>query len=88
MIKCNSFLTQIVWIWKLWARRLLLPLSVFPSSAGFVQCYLVNSKLRINCRILLELLVPVAFEVDGIDQHQDSRTVHHILDQQVLDFTW
>lgn len=53
----------------------------------FVQRYLVYSKLSINSKILLELFVPVAFEVDGIDQYQPGCVVHHTLDQHVLDFT-
>ena len=61
-------------------------LSVFPSSAVFVQFYLIYSKLSINSIILHEVLIPVAFEVDGIDQHQLGHVVHHA--QQVLDFTW
>lgn len=67
---------------------LLLFLSVSPSSAVFVQCYLVYSKLSINSKLLLELFVPVAFEVDGIDQYQPGRVVQHTLDQQILDFIW
>ena len=63
-------------------------LSVSPSSAVFVQCYLIYSKLSINSKIFHELLLPVSFEVDGIDQHQLGHVVHHALDQQVLDFTW
>lgn len=43
---------------------MLLFTSVF---AVFVQCYLVYPELSIHSRILLELFVPVAFKVDGID---------------------
>lgn len=55
----------------------------------FVQClcYLVESKCFISCGFLLKLLVPVAFEVDGIDQHQPSQIVQHTLSQQILNFT-
>lgn len=67
---------------------LLLSLSVSPSSAVFVQCYLVYSKLSISSELLLKLFVPVAFEVDGIDQYQPARVIQHILGQQILDFTW
>lgn len=63
-------------------------LAVSPSSAFFLQCYLVYSKLGINSKILFELFVPVALEVDGVDQHQPGRVVHHIRAQQVFDFPW
>lgn len=45
----------------------------------FVQSYLVESELSITCVFHLKLLAPVAFEVDGIDQQQLGRLVHHAL---------
>ena len=53
----------------------------------FKQCYLVDFKLNITCGILLKLLVPVAFEVDGINQHQFGQAVNRILRQKILNFT-
>lgn len=41
----------------------------------------------ISCGFHLKLLVPVAFEVDGIDQHQAGQRVQHTLGQQILYFT-
>lgn len=54
----------------------------------FEQRYLVDPELNILSGTLLELLVPVAFEVDGIDQDQHAAGVHYTLTQQVLDFSW
>ena len=53
-----------------------------------VQFYLVDSELSIFCVTLLKLLVPIAFEVDGIHQHQSGHVVHHTLGQHILNFTW
>lgn len=55
-------------------------------SIFFVNCYLVEPKLSITCGALLKPLVPVAFEVDGIDQYELSQAVHHALGQQILNF--
>ena len=53
-----------------------------------LQLYLVESELSISCVTLLKLLVPVAFEVDGVDQNQPAHGVHHTRGQNVLNFTW
>lgn len=50
--------------------------------------YLGHPKLCVSGGVLLKLLVPVAFEVDGVDQHQPGITGYKILSQKVLDFTW
>lgn len=45
----------------------------------FVQSYLVDSELSNTCVFLFKLLVPVAFEIDGIDQHQLGHGAHHVV---------
>lgn len=52
------------------------------------SCYLGDVKLRVAGGFHLELLVPFAFEVDGVDQHQPGIAVHETLDQKILDFPW
>ena len=55
---------------------------------SFKQCYLVDSELSITCVVFIKPLVPVAFEVHGIDQHQPGHAVQHTLGQHILDSTW
>lgn len=49
--------------------------------------YLVESEVCVTCEVCLKLFVPVAFEVDGVDQNQPGHVVHHTLGQQILNFT-
>lgn len=51
------------------------------------DCYLGDFKLCVYGGVLLKLLVPFAFEVDGIDQHQPGITAQETLDQKILNFT-
>lgn len=50
--------------------------------------YLVESELCVLCGVRLELFVPVAFEVDGVDQNQPGHVVHHTFGQHILNFTY
>lgn len=50
-------------------------------------CYRGDVKLCVSGGLLLKLLVPFAFEVDGVDQHQPGISAHDTLDQKILDFT-
>lgn len=47
--------------------------------------YLGDVKLYVSGGGVLKLLVPLAFEVDGIDQHQPGVAGHDALDQKILD---
>lgn len=48
--------------------------------------YLVEPEVDLFCCVLVKLLVPVALEVDGIDEHQLRQWVQYSRQQQVLDF--
>lgn len=49
--------------------------------------YLGDVKLCISGGVLLELLVPVAFEVDGVDQHQPGVPGNDPFAQKIFNFT-
>lgn len=54
----------------------------------FLQHYRANSKWCLHCVLLFELLLPFAFEISGVHQHQLGQLVHHAPRDQVLDFAW
>lgn len=67
-------------------RKYLCLIVVFHLCALLQYCYLGDVKWCIFGVLLLKLLVPFAFEVDGVDQHQPGVTGHDTLDQKILNF--
>ena len=47
--------------------------------------YLVELELSVSCVCVLELLLPAALEVDGVDQHQLGQFIQSALLQKILD---
>ena len=47
--------------------------------------YLVELELGVSCACGLELFLPAALEVDGVDQHQLGQFIQSALLQKILD---